>query len=933
MTHADGYHFTGWNPTVSDKVTATVTYTAQWAANENTQYKVNYYWQNIEDNNYTLHETTPLTGTTDQTVNAEIKTYEGFTHNPNAEGTLLSATVLGDGSLELNVYYDRNTKSVTYRYTNETVPTGAPAVPETKSYKYGATIPAATVPELAGYEFDGWNGEVTVMGTNDVNVTGTWNIIEYNITYNLDGGSVTQVNPTTYTVETETFTLNNPTKEGYTFTGWTGTEVDTQSTTVTVNKGSVGDREYTAHYTINKWTVTYKYEGTTPEGAPELPASHEYEYGATVEKAAVPTLSGYVFSGWTGEVTTMPDYNVTVTGSWRERNQDVSITTEKTVDIDSGAKLSYGDTITITITVKNNGTDPSDPVTLIDSLLAESPVTLVSTTTTPSSVTPSGSILDGTNGITIDSVGAGEEVVIVVKVKVEGENAVPGTEVKSQTSSTVNGETYTEPDVWSSTIESEVTFIEKTPNTTGYNIVVLLDESGSMGYETDSNGYIWNNTCDWWEDGPQCYKTSTKFANAKAASKTFINMIYPNANDNTNNSKLFFYTFGSDLHGKRNYYTYDLDMSYPVSNYTQAETLKNAIDTKLNVDVFGSGTPYADAFNTAYQKLNANSIKNNGNDPIVVFLTDGTSSNKYQNALNNLITLKAKVYSIGFDVTDAQFATLTTISTSTGGKAVRASNNLADLEDAFAFIKEDFVKPGNNEWTEKGVAEMASELLIDDSHPIQIFLNGSTTAEKSCTTDPTTNNNACTGYIIKKDGKYDVDASKFPAGSKIKVVYYVPTATRSTSNVKTNRSLLNRLDMTLSDAEFNIPEQKQIDLEENQNEVIDETTEVIDENQKEVTTEEVKENVIPEVTPETPVENETEVVTEIKEEVTTEEVKENEKQLEENITENKTEEVVEEPNEETTPEVKEEVIELPKEIIPIENKEVKEPKKEEEVKE
>lgn len=78
----------------------------------------------------------------------------------------------------------------------------------------------------------------------------------YSITYDLDDGEVANANPTEYTVETETFTLNNPTREGYTFIGWSGTGIDGTAMVVTVEKGSEGDRAYKANWQINQYTVT-----------------------------------------------------------------------------------------------------------------------------------------------------------------------------------------------------------------------------------------------------------------------------------------------------------------------------------------------------------------------------------------------------------------------------------------------------------------------------------------------------------------------------------------------------------------------------------------------------------------------------------------------------------------------------------------------------
>lgn len=70
----------------------------------------------------------------------------------------------------------------------------------------------------------------------------------YTITYNLDGGTVFYGNPTNYNLFTETFTLNNPTKQGYDFIGWTSSTLPEPKLTVTISKGSSGDIEFTANY-------------------------------------------------------------------------------------------------------------------------------------------------------------------------------------------------------------------------------------------------------------------------------------------------------------------------------------------------------------------------------------------------------------------------------------------------------------------------------------------------------------------------------------------------------------------------------------------------------------------------------------------------------------------------------------------------------------
>ena len=74
--------------------------TGKFVANTNTEYKVEHYWQNVDDDNYTLHETETLAGTTGETATAEEKTYDGFTLNEEVAGTVKSGTIAGLISME-----------------------------------------------------------------------------------------------------------------------------------------------------------------------------------------------------------------------------------------------------------------------------------------------------------------------------------------------------------------------------------------------------------------------------------------------------------------------------------------------------------------------------------------------------------------------------------------------------------------------------------------------------------------------------------------------------------------------------------------------------------------------------------------------------------------------------------------------------------------
>ena len=129
------------------------------------------------------------------------------------------------------------------------------------TYGVGATLPTAGDMTYTGHTFKGWYDNENLTGSPVTAIGGTemgnkeywakWEINQYTITYDLDRGTADD-NPTGYTVETETFTLKNPTRPGYIFSGWSGTGLTGENNlTVTIEKGSTGNRSYTAHWRYN----------------------------------------------------------------------------------------------------------------------------------------------------------------------------------------------------------------------------------------------------------------------------------------------------------------------------------------------------------------------------------------------------------------------------------------------------------------------------------------------------------------------------------------------------------------------------------------------------------------------------------------------------------------------------------------------------------
>lgn len=113
--------------------------------------------------------------------------------------------------------------------------------------------------QVTGYTFVSGGGSVsgltyTYGSTNGV-VKAQWALINYTITYNLDGGAFSVAAKTTYTINDAAFTLATPTKADYEFLGWTGSNGTTPQTTVTVTAGSTGNLTYTANWKSTKVNV------------------------------------------------------------------------------------------------------------------------------------------------------------------------------------------------------------------------------------------------------------------------------------------------------------------------------------------------------------------------------------------------------------------------------------------------------------------------------------------------------------------------------------------------------------------------------------------------------------------------------------------------------------------------------------------------------
>ena len=138
------------------------------------------------------------------------------------------------------------------------------------------------------------DGATFTMGTaSTYHLYAVWNVEKYSITYQLNKGEVSG-NPANFTVLTPTFTLSNPTRPGYTFLGWSGTGIDGTSKAVTVEKGSVGNRTYTANWEANRNTIVFHPNGGTGTMENQTIPTDESQ---TLTRNGF-TKAGYTFVGW-----------------------------------------------------------------------------------------------------------------------------------------------------------------------------------------------------------------------------------------------------------------------------------------------------------------------------------------------------------------------------------------------------------------------------------------------------------------------------------------------------------------------------------------------------------------------------------------------------------------------------------------------------------
>ena len=224
-------------------------------------------------------------------------TFKGWYDNENLTGSPVTAIGGAEtGNKEYWAKWEINQYTITFD-TNG----GSEIAPITQDY--GTEITAPDNPTRKGYTFKGWDKEIPeTMPAENITVKAQWEINQYTITFDTNGGS--EIAPITQDYGTEITAPDNPTRKGYTFKGWDKEIPKTMpAENMTVK----------AQWEINQYTITFDTNG----GSEIAPITQDY--GTEITAPDNPTRKGYTFRGWDKEIPkTMPAENITITARWKD---------------------------------------------------------------------------------------------------------------------------------------------------------------------------------------------------------------------------------------------------------------------------------------------------------------------------------------------------------------------------------------------------------------------------------------------------------------------------------------------------------------------------------------------------------------------------------------------------------------------------------------
>ena len=308
----EGYTFKGWDKEIPKTMPAeNITVKAQW--------EINQYTITFDTNGGS--EIAPITQDYGTEITApDNPTRKGYTFkgwDKKIPETMPAENITVKAQWEVNQY------TITFD-TNG----GSEIAPITQDY--GTEITAPDNPTRKGYTFKGWDKEIPkTMPAENMTVKAQWKINQYTITFDTNGGS--EIAPITQDYGTEITAPDNPTRKGYTFKGWDKEIPETMP---------AGNITVKAQWEINQYTITFD-----TNGGSEIPPITQ-NYGTEITAPDSPTRKGYTFKGWDKEIPeTMPAENITVKAQWEINQYTI------TFDTNGGSEIApitqdYGTEIT-----------------------------------------------------------------------------------------------------------------------------------------------------------------------------------------------------------------------------------------------------------------------------------------------------------------------------------------------------------------------------------------------------------------------------------------------------------------------------------------------------------------------------------------------------------------------------------------------------------
>ena len=200
----------------------------------------------------------------------------------------------------------------------------------------GSIITILDNPIKEGHTFSGWRLEdgrsvPKTMPAKNLTITGTFTTNSYWITYYVDDKFYCETERTTYGKDISL--VEEPEKEGYTFSGWKIEGFDEIPETMPAQNLKI-----IGYFTINNYAVNYVIDG-------EKYATDSVVYGEEIILRDEPIKEGYTFNGWSEAPQTMPANDVTITGSFSINTYAITYMIDDEVfAIDS---LTYGSKIVL----------------------------------------------------------------------------------------------------------------------------------------------------------------------------------------------------------------------------------------------------------------------------------------------------------------------------------------------------------------------------------------------------------------------------------------------------------------------------------------------------------------------------------------------------------------------------------------------------------